>query len=146
MDKSYIKLLSLIEEKKAPQRLFENASKKLRAAEISKVKLRAGIFSAIFLAALLIMIPVVTYFLQSLSSSGFSQYLSLITTDGTSALAYWKDLGLSMASSLPINSIIIALAVILLLSYSLRRVIRYIHSIKSMSKLPSIFAGMAYNN
>ncbi|HET8575216.1 MAG TPA: hypothetical protein VFM02_03555 [Candidatus Paceibacterota bacterium] len=48
-----------------------------------------------------------------LSQSGFSQYFSLIFSDGPEMAMYWKELVLSLVESLPMLGIIVFLALLL---------------------------------
>lgn len=74
--------------------------------------------------ALTLFVPVVQYFISELSKSGFYQYLSLISSDGGTALTYWKEFSLSLAESLPVLSITAVLALVFVLLITLKSVIR----------------------
>ncbi len=62
------------------------------------------------------------YVIQELSHSNFSQYISLLFHDSTTALVYWRELGMSLAESLPFLGVTILLSTILLFLASLKLV------------------------
>ena len=68
------------------------------------IRFKLWIFSFMGFASLLGLVPVFKILLNDLTQSGFYEYFSLIFSDGGSMLAYWKELFLSLAESLPIFS------------------------------------------
>ncbi len=72
-------------------------------------------------ASCLGIIPAVIYLVQSISSSGFLQYVSLLSSDGTSLLTYWKEFSMSLAESLPLFSLTISIALLGIFIWSLSK-------------------------
>ncbi len=87
-------------------------------------KIRLFYTSAFGLVSLLAVVPVTQYFLAEFSQSGFYQYLSLIFSDGSTALANWKELTLSLLESLPVTSMTIILVIIFALVVVTKFIIR----------------------
>ena len=75
-------------------------------------------------ASLVALVPAVWFTWTELAASGFYQYISLLQTDWTIALTSWKELSLSLLTSLPLTGITIILAVILALLAATRTAVR----------------------
>jgi len=67
-----------------------------------------------FLSAASLMGVVVSFFSlgKALKSSGFFNYLSLVTSDSTVIMSYWKEISFSLVESLPSLSIALLLCVL----------------------------------
>ena len=71
-----------------------------------------------------LLFPVVSYTLAGFTNSGFYEYLSLIYSDGLAILPYWKEIGLSLAESLPAFEIALLLSVIYALLESIKLAVK----------------------
>jgi hypothetical protein len=80
-----------------------------------EAKIRLALTSATSLLSLIALVPVIQYFITEFSQSGFYQYLSILFSDGSSILLYWKELGLSLLESLPTLSITAVLVLVFIL-------------------------------
>ena len=49
------------------------------------------------------------YAMSSFAQAGFAEYFSLLASERLSAMTYWKEIGLTMAESLPVFSLVILL-------------------------------------
>jgi len=81
------------------------------------------------------LIPAFEMLLNNLAQSGFSEYFSLIFSDGGSMLTYWKELSFSLAESLPVMSIILTLSTLFVCFLSLRYLIKQIGKNNLMSAI-----------
>ena len=84
------------------------------------IRFKLWIFSFMGFASLVGLVPVFKILLNDLAQSGFYEYFSLIFSDGGSMLAYWKELFLSLAESLPVFSIISTLSLFFIFFLSLK--------------------------
>ena len=130
MDASYKKLFSYIPEKEPSPRLRVIVVQRIEASQIRDLRLRAGAYGSLVVLALGAAIPSIQYLLRAFSESGFSQYASLIVSDGSYALAHWRELAFSITDSLPINAGMICIAVALVFIVSLKRAMTYRVSLK----------------
>lgn len=71
------------------------------------------------------------YTLSELSQSGFSSYLALLVSDGTALFAYWKELGITLAESLPLVGVTAFLAAVCVLLPTARFVMLDIRNIRN---------------
>jgi hypothetical protein len=107
---------------------------------ITKQEKRATQARLWFLSSLLFvsavgLIPAFEMLLNNLAQSGFSEYFSLIFSDGGSMLTYWKELSFSLAESLPVMSIILTLSTLFVCFLSLRYLIKQIGKNNLMSAI-----------
>lgn len=84
-----------------------------------------NIFSSIGLSVVSLIALVVScmYVSSAAVASGFGQYVSLVFTDGT-ALAFSKELGLSLLESLPALSVALALTTALVFIWAISRLVQ----------------------
>jgi hypothetical protein len=92
---------------------------------VAKLKLWICAFTG--LASLAGLIPVFETLLDNLAHSGFYEYFSLIFSDGSLILSYWKEFALSLAESLPTTSIIFTLFLMFISLLSFRYVLKQIN-------------------
>jgi hypothetical protein len=117
--------------------LAENIWHNLVRRDKQIVRLKLWAFSFAGLISFLGLIPAWKALLSNLTQSGVYEYFSLIFSNGSSVLSYWKELALSIAESLPLMSIILSLSLVFILFLSLKYVTRQI--IKNQSLLSLSF-------
>jgi hypothetical protein len=83
------------------------------------------IFAFTAIVSAVALIPVITALVKAFTASNFSTYLSLIFSDGTMLAAYWRDVLASLVESLPAVSLMLTLALIGTLLWSLRAVVMF---------------------
>lgn len=120
MQSNYKKLFSNLNQAEPPHQLYLNIISRIELETARTARTRFILFSAVTLAALIAVIPAFQYALQEFTRSGFSQYLSLIFSDGGTMLAYWQEFTLTLAESLPIFGPALFLSVIFILLGSLK--------------------------
>lgn len=121
MRKDYKELFTHLEPPEPPAGLFNKIMARIREEKLLlSIKKRLILFSAVILASVGILIPVVGAFQAEFSQSGFSQFLSLMFSDLGAVTANWQDFGLALLESLPATSLIAFLATLLVLLWSLK--------------------------
>ncbi|MBU6427024.1 hypothetical protein KGQ27_02170 [Patescibacteria group bacterium] len=95
---------------------------------IATARRRQAIFSTVTFGVLAIaasvsFIPAIDYLLGAASHSGFTQYISLLSTDGLVVLQYWKELAMSIIESAPIAESALLTAIVLIFVYSVRSLV-----------------------
>jgi hypothetical protein len=93
--------------------------------KIIKLERRRNIFNVSCLLSLLLvsvasLIPVWTSLQASFASSGFYEYSSIVFSNWHNAGAYWKEISLALAESLPIDQILYTLALVFLSVFFIR--------------------------
>lgn len=97
---------------------------------------RVRVFATTALLSLAALVPVVISLVKAFATSNFDTYLSLVFTDGSVLLSYWKTIGASLIEALPVLSLAVTLALVGALLWSLRCMVRFTNS-------PSITFGNA---
>ncbi len=85
-----------------------------------QTRIKLWIFSFICLGSLAAAIPAFNTLIARFSESGFYEYFSLIFSDIGSVVTSWKEFGLLLTESLPVMSIAITLALVLVFFLSIR--------------------------
>ena len=93
---------------------------------VRRARVRLAFFCALTLASFGALIPVLRYTLESAYGSGFSDYLSLVFSDAPVVLASWREFLLLLAESLPVASILAALAALFVFLGSLILAAQYV--------------------
>lgn len=78
--------------------------------------------------SLMTLFAVVWQTILAFGQSSFIQYLSLLASDGSSILAFWGELGLSLLESLPLAGLIGVFATLFLFMLALKMVGKYLGS------------------
>jgi len=97
--------------------------KRKRAARI-----RLAVFSAVAVSSFAALIPTFRGAWEEASRSGASHYLSLLFSDSSTVLLYWREFILTLAESLPVFYASIFLGTLFALLTSLRVVAKNIHT------------------
>lgn len=84
-----------------PAGLAEAVMARVATLERRSRLLRSSLFGAATLASALVAAAAWQAVGAELARTGFYEYASLLASDGAGALAYWKELGLSLLESLP---------------------------------------------
>jgi hypothetical protein len=85
---------------------------------------RVRVFAGTVVLSVAALIPIVASLISALHSSNFGAYFSLIFSDSGVFLSAWKDIGVSLAESLPAITMAATLALLGILLWSLRSMIR----------------------
>ncbi len=137
MDKSYEKLFDKLDAIKPADDLLGKIMLRVRKEEKKKIMLQLIIFSLSSLGSLISIIA--TFFLVKVKiiESGFDQFFSLIFSDLHIVLMYWQNYAFTLLETLPINSLLLFLASLLIFVVSARIII------KDFKKLHSPLPGLS---
>ena len=125
-DHSYKKLIILsVSDTAVPERIFTTVTTRIQHSRRVQTRIYGSIHGVLIIGAIVAFIPAIKYLNTESVQSGFSTYTSLILSDGGLVLSNWKDFGLSIAESLPIMSTATCLTILLILTNSIRRGVRY---------------------
>ena len=109
------------------QRLFYLIISRISLAEQRTARIRLAILSFVSLASFVAIFPLFQHTSSQLAQSGFSQYFSLIFSDGAIISIYWKEFMISLAESIPLLSVTAILVSVFALLVSLKSAIKNIH-------------------
>lgn len=90
----------------------------LKKRQAARVKF--AILGSLALASFVALLPIAQYALSGFNQSGFYQYFSILFSNRNIAVAYWKEISLSLAESLPVFELTIVLTTVLILFESLK--------------------------
>ncbi len=126
MEDKYKKLLGSINLVEPPKGLEQGVLTyvltRVSTSQKRSLRIKAFAFGSSTLASFGLSLWAIIYLIESIKVSGFSQYLSLIFSENGAALAYWRELSLSLAESLPIFGLIIFFASIGFFIWSLGKI------------------------
>lgn len=103
--------------------LFGIITKRVHFEERKRAFKRLVAFSFLSLFSVLALIPTTIQFFDSMNSSGFLQYLSLLLSDGTFLISNINYYLLSIAESFPVTEVTGSLVVLLVCFYSFKSII-----------------------
>jgi len=71
-----------------------------------------------------LLVPSMSYAINEFYTSGFYEYVSLLFSDGSVALAHWQEISFSLAESLPSLALLILASITAIFLWSLRSAAR----------------------
>jgi ABC-type phosphate/phosphonate transport system permease subunit len=107
-----------------PKGLLEKILKRIHREERFFIIRRLGIFSVTLLGSIIAFIPVLKMLLSDFAKSGFFNFFSLAFSDFSTVASYWQNFTVILLETLPIISLVLFLAVILV----------FLQSVKSLTK------------
>ncbi|MEY2664878.1 MAG: hypothetical protein RIT04_686 [Candidatus Parcubacteria bacterium] len=107
-----------------PQDLEQHIVRRIHNAERTAARRHFFGLGAVALASLTSLVPITSYLSQALTKSGAYEYISLILSDGTTLVTYWRELSISIAESLPVFGFAVLLGVTALFLWSLGKTVR----------------------
>lgn len=116
---------ALISGTQAPQDLLARVLARVALARRRTARLRLAALSLGLLTTSLALIPAFSYTAHEFAASGFATYLSVLFSDSSVALSYWRELSLSLVESLPSVSLLILASLISVFLWSLRKAVRH---------------------
>ena len=115
----------------AESRIADIVMQRIAARRLAKARTAAALYGSTTLLGIGLLIPAVSYTVSLAQQSGFTSYLSLLASDGTSIISYWKPFTLSVVESAPIIGSALVLAALLVAGYSLMKLVSDITTIRS---------------
>jgi hypothetical protein len=92
--------------------------------KIRQARRRFVLFTTTSLVSCVGLIYALKYTVESFFASDFPQYFSLIFSDGTSILSYWKEFLFVLSESLPVAGILMLLAVFIITLLSVKHLVK----------------------
>lgn len=111
MEDKYAKLFRNLETREASG-LESKIIARLRAEEGRLARVKSFVFGTSSAASFGFSVWAVAYLAECIKTSGFGHYLSLALSGDGAIYSYWREIGLSLAESLPIVGFITVLAAI----------------------------------
>jgi hypothetical protein len=108
-------------EQAVPAGLESKIMSRIARSHMNRARLYISLHAASIIIAVIACVPVMQSFMISASQSGFTSYLSLLASDGSSIMSSWKDLAFSIIESMPIIETALILALLLVIGNALRR-------------------------
>lgn len=107
-----------------PQGLYAAIMMRIELARRRAAQMRTALFGLLALVSTAALVQVVQYAAGQFYASGFYDYLTLILSDHTLVLTYWREFGLSLIESLPSVAILLLLPITAALLWSLVRLVK----------------------
>jgi len=126
MGKDYKALFTQSENVELPQGLLGSVLVRVRLEQKKSARRELVFVGSTAVGSIIAIVPAFSYFVTSFFQSSFYQYLSLAWSEGSGALAFWKEISMSLAESLPIFSITVFLFILVVLLWSVARTTRNI--------------------
>ncbi len=124
MSKEYKDLFAFDKNLTLPEDLLSSVLERVRFEQKKSARRELIFVGGAAVGSFVGLIPAFSYFVSTFIASSFYQYTSVILSEGMGALTFWKEIVLSLAESLPIFSIVIFLAVLVVFLWSLARTTR----------------------
>ncbi len=109
-----------------PEDLLPRIITRIALLERRVARMRLSIFLGTTTLSLVAVVASFRYAWESFAQSSFSTYTSLLSSDGSALLLYWKEFLFSLVESLPIMSITVLLSTIFLLILSFKLMLHYL--------------------
>jgi hypothetical protein len=122
-----------------PAGLFHKIMARIKEEHrLMSIRRRIFVFSSLSIISIVALIPTFNWTHQSFSQSGFFQFFSLIFTDTSVVLAYWKSFVLALTESFPIINTAVFLVVFAIFLSSLKSLAKNIKVVFSHKRLFNI--------
>ncbi len=106
-----------------PQELSGIVLSRVHKAQKQRVVLRMSFFGSFCIGSLIAVLYAGMYFVQATTQTGFSQYISLLFSDGAALLTSWKEFSLLLVESVPLTHGVVVLITVGLFVWSLSKVL-----------------------
>lgn len=121
MVKNREKIFELLDPSEQSEELFNKVMCRINIErKILIVRRKVAIFSAIFVVITAVLALVFRITQAEFADSGFFVFLSLLFSDAGTVMAYWQNFSLSLLETIPVTSLIIFLAAVIIFLESLK--------------------------
>lgn len=103
------------------QSIIAVVEKRISKRRTLQNRFKAGSYIFVTIMALAACIPTVISFYAQFSSSGATNYLSLLTSDTSFFFSHWKEFIISISTSIPLSGVVAILALVFVFTYCLRQ-------------------------
>lgn len=124
MEKDYQRLFKTLKNPTVPTELQGLVLDRINSEIARLSRIRLAIFVPLLLVSSVAVVSSFQYLAQVTTESGFSSYLSIIFSDGSTMLSYWKEFLISLAETAPVFGATIFLGAILAFMGSLKVAIK----------------------
>jgi hypothetical protein len=124
MKKDYRHIFRHIETKAPRRELPGLILARIHSTQKRTAKTKCAFLSAVSLASFAALFPAFQYTWMEFARSGFYEYASLLFSDGTALLPYWKEFSLLLAESLPIFGLMLTFGLIFVFLESLKSTVK----------------------
>ena len=118
------KLQKVFAELKVPEALYRAVHMRISALERRSARVRAALFGFLSIVSLAALVPAVQYAAQQFYVSGFYDYATLMFSDSSLVVTYWREFGLSLMESLPSLALLLLIPIVAMLLWSLKRTVQ----------------------
>src|ERR1035437_987263 len=117
---NYQKLLGDLGTGTVPEDLYKAVLFRLSLEQRRAVKRRFAIASASLVASISAAVAAVLILANSLTTSGFWKFVSLIFSDGGTVVTYWQQFSLSLLESFSVPELVVSLSCVFAVMISLK--------------------------
>jgi hypothetical protein len=117
-------LYTIFTEVSPPHGLYEAILRRVALAERRHARISVGFFGFATFVLGAALVPAIQYAITQLYASGFYDYFSLLFSDSSFALTYWREFSLSLVESLPALALLLVIPLVVALVWSLRRTVQ----------------------
>ena len=118
--KDFQQLFNQLEKQPLPVDLFEKVVLKIDKQQLFKARLKLVSWLLVLTVAIILLVPAIGLFRNSLIESGFDKFFSLLFSDFKVVSVYWQSFVLTLLESLPIMSLVACLAIVLVILEALK--------------------------
>ena len=97
--------------------MIQNVMTRIAKRRMAAARVWAVFHGLISIAAIIALVPAYQYMAGSAATSGFSAYLSLLASDGSSLIHYWQAFSLTLVESAPIAGCVLVLGILITFAY-----------------------------
>ena len=101
--------------------ICESVMNKIAQRRIMHARVKSGLYGFFLICAILAVIPSADLLITRAVASGFTQYISLILSDGGSLAGSWGVLAMSIVESIPVAGITMTLLTLTLSAFLAQR-------------------------
>ena len=120
MRREHNRSVSKCDQQSLPAGVLDRIMLRIEKERRRRMRVRIAIFGALSVVAAFASLFSSREFYSEFTQSGFSQFFSLIFSDGGTAVSYWQELAYSLAESFPVLAAVAVLASVFAFLFSLR--------------------------
>lgn len=124
--KTYRETFDYLYHNRPSMKLVERINSRIEYAKTARAGRRAFIFGIFTIGTMSAFVIIIQHWSVQATNSGFFDYISLLISDSDYFFSNWKVLGLSIIESMPIFSITLTIATLLLSVYAVKKTASYI--------------------
>jgi hypothetical protein len=107
-----------------PRELYDKILFRVEKERVRAARIRLALFGVTSFASFIALFPALQYATRGFYQSGSYEYLSLVFSDGTALLPYWKEFFFTILESMPVFEMATVLAVVYILLESVKLIVR----------------------